>query len=118
MGIESWFNFRQNNPDGSKPFLDHLEDLRWMLVKVAITLVTGMSAAFGFRNDLVRIIQHPLHQIDPTLVAKLQVLGVTDPLMIAFELSFYAGIVITFPLLLFFLAQFVVPALTKQEKKY
>jgi sec-independent protein translocase protein TatC len=42
---------------------------------------------------------------------------VTDPLIIIFEVSFYAGIVITFPVLLFYIAQFVLPALTVHERK-
>lgn len=118
MGLERWFSFRQSDSAATKPFLEHLEELRWTLVKMGLTLVAGMGASFAFRNDLVRIVQRPLHQIDPTFVARLQVLGVTDPLTIAFQLAFYAGIVLTFPLLLFFLAQFVLPALTQREKKY
>ena len=118
MGLERWFHFREGKLDEGKPFLEHLEELRWTLVKMAATLIAGMGASFAFRNDLVRIVQRPLHQIDPQLVTRLQVLGVTDPLTIAFQLAFYAGIVLTFPLLLFFLAQFVLPALTRQEKKY
>ncbi|MEA3186529.1 MAG: sec-independent protein translocase protein TatC [Chthoniobacter sp.] len=118
MGLERWFKFRQGDPEQVKPFLDHLEELRWTLVKMGITLVVGMGASFAFRNDLVRIVQRPLHQLDPQLVGRLQVLGVTDPLTIAIQLAFYAGIVLTFPLLLFFLAQFVLPALNRQEKKY
>jgi len=116
-----FFKFRESSvggkPDEPKPFLEHLEDLRWTLMKMAVTLFMGMGVSFGFRGELVRIAQRPLHQIDPQLVTRLQVLGVTDPLMIAFELAFYAGIVLTFPFLLYFVAQFVLPALTQREKK-
>ncbi len=118
MGPERWFKFRENDPEVVKPFLDHLEELRWTLVRMGVTLALGMGLSFAFRNNLVQIIQQPLRKIDPGLVTKLQVLGVTDPLTIAFQLAFYAGIVLTFPFLLFFLAQFVLPALTRQERKY
>jgi sec-independent protein translocase protein TatC len=117
--LEKIFKFREGeeNPEAVKPFLDHLEDLRWMLVKIAITLVIGMAVAFAFRGPLVDVVQQPLHQVDPHLVDRLQVLSVTDPLIIIFEVSFYAGIVITFPILLFYIAQFVLPALTQRERK-
>jgi len=117
--LEKIFKFREGeeNPEAVKPFLDHLEDLRWMLVKIAITLVTGMAVAFAFRIPLVHVVQHPLNQVDPQAVARLQVLSVTDPLVIIFEVSFYAGIVLTFPILLFFIAQFVLPALSLHERK-
>jgi len=117
--LDKIFKFREpeENPDAVKPFLDHLEDLRWMLVKIAITLVIGMGAAFAFRGPLVSIVERPLYEVNPDVVAHLQVLSVTDPLVIIFEVSFYAGIVITFPVLLFYVAQFVLPALTKHERK-
>src|SRR5580658_9483306 len=117
--LDKIFKFREGeeNPEAVKPFLDHLEDLRWMLVKIAFTLVIGMGVAFAFRGPLVGVVQRPLNQIDPHLVDRLQVLSVTDPLIIIFEVSFYAGIVITFPILLFYVAQFVIPALNQRERK-
>jgi sec-independent protein translocase protein TatC len=117
--LNKFFKFREaeNNPEAVKPFLDHLDDLRWMLVKMAITMVIGMGVAFAFRGPLVEIVQHPLRRIDPHLVSHLQVLSVTDPLVIIFEVSFYAGIVITFPILLFFLAEFILPALSIRERR-
>ncbi|MGA3169722.1 MAG: twin-arginine translocase subunit TatC [Chthoniobacteraceae bacterium] len=117
--LDKIFKFREgeDNPDAVKPFLDHLEDLRWTLVKAAITLIIGMVVAFAFRGPLVEVVQRPLHQVNPNAVQQLQVLSVTDPLVIIFEVSFYAGIVITFPILLFYVAQFVLPALTRHERK-
>jgi sec-independent protein translocase protein TatC len=117
--LDKIFKFREGeeNPEAVKPFLDHLEDLRWMLVRIAFTLVIGMGVAFAFRGPLVDVVQRPLHQVDPHLVARLQVLSVTDPLVIIFEVSFYAGIVITFPILLYYVAQFVLPALSLHERK-
>jgi sec-independent protein translocase protein TatC len=117
--LDKIFQFRESeqNPEAVKPFLDHLEDLRWTLVKIAITLVIGMAVAFAFQGPLVEIVQRPLRNVDPTAPARLQVLSVTDPLVIIFEVSFYAGIVITFPILLYYLAQFVLPALSLRERK-
>jgi sec-independent protein translocase protein TatC len=119
MWIEKLFKFRQQSEsDASKPFLEHMEELRWTLVKMAAALGAGMVLSFGFRAELVHIVQHPLRSVDPSLVAGLRTLGITDSLTISLQLAFYAGIVLTFPFLLFFLAQFVLPALTRQEKKY
>lgn len=89
-----------------------------MLIKMVITLMLGMMVSFFFRTDLVRVLQKPLRDIDPSLVANLQIFGVMDSLLISMKLAFYAGIVVTFPLLLFYLAEFVLPALTLKEKKF
>jgi sec-independent protein translocase protein TatC len=118
MGLRDIFKFRDlPEAETSKPFLEHLEDLRWMVVKMAITIIAAMILCFAFRTQLVRVIQAPLHDLDPQ-VGALKALGITDSLVISFHLAFYAGIVISFPLLLYFLAGFVLPALTEVEKRF
>jgi len=117
--LDKVFKFRESeeNPEAVKPFLDHLDDLRRMLIKMALTLGMGMALAFVFRIPLVQVVQRPLREVDPHLIGRLQVLSVTDPFVITCEVSFYAGIVITFPILLFYIAQFILPALTLRERK-
>jgi sec-independent protein translocase protein TatC len=118
MRLRDIFRFREaQESESSKPFLEHLEDLRWTIVKMAITLVITMVLCFAFRGTLVRVMQVPLHSIDQKL-GVLRALGITDSITISFHLAFYAGIVISFPLLLFFAAEFVLPALTAMEKKF
>src|SRR5436309_2835187 len=118
MALQDIFKFRDlPESETSKPFLEHLEDLRWTIVKVAITLVAAMIICFAFRSTLVRVMQAPLHEIDPQ-VGSLKALGITDSLVISFHLAFYAGVVISFPLLLYYLIEFVLPALTELEKRF
>ena len=107
----------ESDSDSSKPFLEHLEDLRWTIVKMAIALLSAMVLSLLFRHTLVHVMQGPLREVDPQ-VGSLRALGVTDSITISFRLAFYAGIVISFPLLLYFLAEFVLPALTALEKKF
>ena len=112
------FKFREGaSPDATKPFLDHLEDLRWVIVKMAVALGAAMMFSFLFRFQLVRILQWPLQKIDPNLLKTLVSLGVADSLTISFQLAFYAGIVLAFPFLIYFAGEFVLPALTPHEKK-
>jgi sec-independent protein translocase protein TatC len=118
MALQDIFKFREiPESESSKPFLEHLEDLRWTIVKMAITLVAAMVVCFAFRTTLVHVMQAPLREIDEK-VGALRALGVTDSIVISFHLAFYAGIVISFPLLLYFLAEFVLPALTAIEKRF
>src|SRR5881398_3256332 len=118
MALRDIFKFRElPESETSKPFLEHLEDLRWTIVKMAMTLVVAMIVCFAFRSWLVRVLQAPLQQVGGE-VGTLKALGFTDSLVISFHLAFYAGIVISFPLLLYFVAQFVLPALTAVEKRF
>src|SRR5881396_3685873 len=118
MVLRDIFKFRDlPESETSKPFLEHLEDLRWMIVKMAITLAAAMIICFAFRSTLVRVLQAPLRDVG-SQIGTLKALGITDSLVISFHLAFYAGIVISFPLLLYFLAEFVLPALTAVEKRF
>ncbi len=98
MALRDIFKFRElPESETSKPFLEHLEDLRWTIVKMAITLVVAMIICFAFRSALVRVMQAPLRDVGPQIGA-LKALGITDSIVISFHLAFYAGIVISFPL--------------------
>src|SRR4051795_8432131 len=118
MALRDIFKFRDPpESETSKPFLEHLEDLRWTIVKMALTLTVTMIVCFALRSMLVRVIQAPLNHLG-SQVGTLKALGITDSIVISFRLAFYAGIVVSFPLLLFFLAEFVLPALTAMEKRF
>ncbi len=118
MSLRNFFKFRElPESETSKPLLEHLEDLRWTIVKMAVTLIIAMIVCFAFRTSLVQILQRPLNEVSPQ-VGVLRALGITDSITISFHLAFYAGIVISFPLLLYFMAEFVVPALTVVEKRF
>jgi len=118
MMLRDIFKFRElPESETSKPFLEHLEDLRWTIVKIAITLVAAMIVCFAFRSTLVRVLQAPLRDVG-SQIGTLKALGITDSIVISFHLAFYAGIVLSFPLLLYFIAEFVLPALTAVEKRF
>ncbi len=118
MALRDIFKFRElPENETSKPFLEHLEDLRWTLVKMGVTVAIAMIVCFVFRQSLVSVMQAPLREIDPQ-VGTLRALGITDSITVSFHLAFYAGIVVSFPLLLYFLAEFVLPALTIVEKRF
>jgi sec-independent protein translocase protein TatC len=115
MNWRRLFDFRDMR-DEPKPFLDHIEDLRLMIIKMLVVLCVMMGAAFAFQKTVVEIIERPLLAIDPGRTT-LTNFGVADPLTIAIELSFYAGLIMAFPFLVLFLAEFVLPALTHKERR-
>ncbi len=109
----------QNDGDIVKPFLDHLEDLRWTLIKMVSVLTVAMLFAFGFRKQIAAALAHPLTTAlgtgsESTLISISPVESVT----MSFTLAFYTGIVVSFPFLFYFLAEFLLPALTRKEKRY
>ncbi len=116
MMLKRLFDFRDTGDD-AKPLLQHIEELRFMLIKCAVVVTSTTTLSFFFRTDLARLIQLPLIAVDPERAANLQSLGVADSFTISLQLSLYAGLILAFPLVLLFLAEFILPALTGAEKR-
>ena len=77
MSLQKFLKFRDER-DTPKPFLEHVEDLRGMVVRMAIALGLCMILAFVFRGQLASFVQAPLLAVDPGRVDNLQSLGVAD----------------------------------------
>lgn len=108
--------------DEEKPFLDHLEDLRKMIVRIAMTLLVSTLVTFCFYGQLFEIIKYPLWatgviKTPEELKNMLQILSPQEGFLMVMNLSLIAAVILAFPLLLFFLLQFILPGLKPAEKK-
>ena len=172
-----------------KSFLEHLEDLRWMLIKSCAALFVSFLVCLFGAKQLMAIVkwpversaqrhvalipddtnqtvtiqlgslvlktieatsnrlgsinigtnQHVILQLDPVVAGtntvlalsvvtngapleetslKLSFLGPADPFMFAIHMAFFAGVILASPFILFFIGQFVKPALKIREKKH
>lgn len=89
-------------PEGSrKNFIEGLHVPEEMKKQLAVLLVKGPSAEIDNRGNL----------------RLMSALKPTETFMLSMKISFFSGIVVAFPLLLFFILQFVLPGLHKHEKK-
>jgi sec-independent protein translocase protein TatC len=175
-----------NDEDGGGPiksFLEHLEDLRWTLVRCAIAMALGMLVCLSASNYIIEFLKWPLeraqsHRVakDPqvsislgtNLVAKFQAsafppttgatndvylrlstiatnglnlavfevdtnppaaarqgmhvdlgtLGPAQSFTVALQIMMYGGLTVSAPFVIYFIAQFVLPALHQREKKW
>ncbi|WP_395719437.1 twin-arginine translocase subunit TatC [Prosthecobacter sp.] len=110
------------NTDEEKPFLEHLEDLRTMIVRIVVTLLISTIGTFVFYKELFRAIQLPLifaglAKDEAGATQLLQNIDVAGPFMMAINVSLITAVIIAFPLLLVFLLQFILPGLKPNEKK-
>jgi sec-independent protein translocase protein TatC len=104
-------------PLETKPFLAHLEDLRWTIIRSVGALAVGMTVcAFGVRY-ILKVLYWPYLQAgrDPKTLLNI---GVTDPFSIHMEISVLGGIILSLPAMLYFMGQFLLPALMPREKRF
>ena len=122
-------------------FLDHLEDLRWHLIRITIAVLLCATVAFIFSKAIFKHIVFAPKQMDfPTykwLCKASEFIGINDTTFCAAEFPFiiqsremsaqfsadiwtsiYAGFIIAFPYVIYQLWSFISPGLHAKERKY
>jgi sec-independent protein translocase protein TatC len=98
-------------------FMEHLDELRGCLVRVALALLVSTVAAFAFKDELFAFFLIP---IQPLLAEEPGILSVLSPLemfIVYLKLSFVAGLSATYPYVLFQVWGFLAPALRGKERR-
>ena len=106
--------------DQEKPFLDHIEDLRWVILKCAAAIGAGSVIGVMGIGQVMELIRWPLQQAQgggaaphPSTLLALQV---TDPMTVTLQIGIGAGILLSLPVVLFFIGQYLLPALEPRER--
>jgi len=103
------------NTETEMSFLDHLEELRWRIMKSLIAVVIGMIVAAFFADFLVKeVVLGPLLKVG----LKSQVLTPYGIVLTYMQVFIVTGIIGAMPVLLFQLWQFIAPGLLPHERKY
>jgi len=101
------------------PFLDHLEELRWRILRSLGAIVVGFGLGLWLvqRFQLVNLLKQPIAPYLTGAGGKLIVTSPTEPVMIVFKLGFVVGLVLASPIILWQLWAFLAPALYSREKR-
>lgn len=166
-----------------KPFLEHLEDLRWVIIKSLVALVVGMVLCLSAAPQILAVLERPLEKAGLDVDAMKQGLGteqvgdagasatnatsstnaatatnatnatsatnavvgadsvvstnsvaypfdgssefrgiqpfdVTGGFVIILKIGFWTGLLIAFPFIFYFIADYLIPAMRRVERKY
>ena len=97
-------------------FLDHLEELRWRLVRCLLAMVIGSAVSFGYIDHILNVLLYPARSTSNPI--NLQVLSVQGMFLIKWFISFISGFILSLPYLIYQFWRFVAPGLKVNEKKY
>lgn len=109
-------------PEREKPmgFFDHLEELRWTIVKCALVFLAFAIVIGVFMKQFNDVIMWPLHHVQAQMLPKVFTLdlgttSVMEPFTIIIQMCLMGGLIMAAPFMLFFIGQFVAPALNPKE---
>lgn len=131
---------KTKNAGGEMSFLDHLEELRWLLVRCTIAIIIGGCVAFAFSdfifNEIIfapkdgdfityRIFCELANEYDldksfciKELPFEIQSRSLDGQFSTDIWTSITAGFILAFPFILWQFWKFIGPALYDKEKKY
>jgi sec-independent protein translocase protein TatC len=95
------------------PLMEHLRELRTRLIRAAIAMVITTAVSFAFAKEVFVILMVPLGQN-----ATLQALKPTESLGNYMKVALLCGVILAMPVIVYQIARFLAPGLTKKEKRY
>lgn len=102
-------------------FLDHLEELRWTLLKPLAVFFIAFVVTIIFIQDVKEVLLFPLNEnYTPEQMNTFEGLATRNPTGVftaMLHIGLLVGVTVSSPVFLFFLAKFLAPALTKKEKR-
>jgi len=106
----------QNNEQREMGFLDHLEELRWRLVRSFIAILIGSGLSYGYIDQILGILLFPSTNTSKPII--IQSLQVQSMFLIKWFISFASGFIVSLPYLMYQFWQFVAPGLKVNEKRF
>src|SRR5437879_5396671 len=110
---------REDNDDNdpsAMSLVDHLEELRWRIMKAGAAVVAGAIIAFIFWKQIMNVLAAPLpistSSLDrltggATSATPLITTGIGEAFTVALKLSFVCGIILALPVILYQVWAFV-----------
>lgn len=120
------------SPTGEMTLFEHLAELRMRIIRAGLAIVLGTILVIAFYDTVMRWLTRPYVNLcvrrgpefcglaedaDPHDVS-LIILDPIEGFATRLKVSFYGGIVLALPIVLWQLWKFIVPALHKHERRY
>lgn len=104
--------------DNELSLLDHLRELRDRLVRIALAVAVGFSVAYAYRLELFELLTRPVWTVLHSHgIRHLQVLDVTEAIVMYMKTSLIGGLVLSAPFTLHQVWRFIAPGLYSAERR-
>ena len=97
--------------DVEMSLFDHLEELRTRIFSALIAVVVGIVGCFFFVNPIVRLLEVPAQGV------KFLQLAPGEYFFVSIKVAAYTGLLLASPFVLYQIIQFVLPGLTRKERR-
>ncbi len=104
--------FKRVTHEDEMTVVEHLDELRWRLISTIFVFVVALALAFWQNERVLDFVNEPLpNEVVPSTF------GVSEAFMSTLTVSTYAAMVVTFPVIIFHVYAFVLPAFSPDERR-
>jgi|YNPNPStandDraft_1061719.scaffolds.fasta_scaffold00908_4 sec-independent protein translocase protein TatC len=108
---------RRLRPDEKVSFIQHLEELRYRLIVCLVSVGVGTAIAYAFKEEILRFLAAPLLRVLPPGNQQLIFTGLLEAFLVYLKASFFAGILLSIPVIMYQLWAFISPGLYPKERR-
>jgi len=110
---------RRRQTDGRMSLGDHLRELRRRFVIAAVAISVGSVIGWVEYDRLFTAIMAPLRQVAAERhgLVNINFGGITQPFTVQLQVAMFVGVIVASPVWLYQVWGFIVPGLTKREKR-
>jgi sec-independent protein translocase protein TatC len=106
-----------NSSPKEMPILEHIRELRNILLTSLIAFAVACIVAFTCANQIINFFILPLSSIDSLLDTTMVVSSIVEGFVAKLRISLIAGFILSLPVHIFGILRFAFPALTGREKR-
>lgn len=100
--------------DAPMSLVGHLDEFRSRLLISMVTIIVIALASFIFSENILNIIERPYVSTG----LKLNVFNITEGFLLRLKASLIAGILLGFPVIVYEIWRYIVPAINKDDRKF
>lgn len=102
--------------EGRMPLIEHLKELRVRLIRAVIAIAVGFAVAYGFVDQIFRILTVPLRAASNSKVLLIGT-GIGEAFFTKIKVALIAALFIASPAVLYELWRFIAPGLYATERR-
>ena len=106
------------NPEKRMSLAEHLVELKRRLTIAAITIVLGAIGGFFLSDWVIKLLIGPIRDVADDRNIQLTYTTLTEQFDLRFQIAVALSILLTSPVWLYQILAFLVPGLTRRERKY
>lgn len=120
MAVLTMRRRQPRDPDGRMPLRQHFAELRSRVLKAGAAILIGTVVGWYQYQFLFKALQSPMEvaRREHGVNIALNFTDILSPFNLQLKLSVYTGIVLASPVWLYQLWAFIIPGLTRREKRY